>query len=95
MKALGHGMQDLPDQTATAAINAPAGPFAIRCSIDLRNRSGPTLTGSSVETLTDQNCGPLNADHSRWLQGIPAEMASCVRMAMQSISKSRRRSSKR
>lgn len=78
----------------TAQHPSPNGPFAIRCSIDHATPSGPTLTGCSVEILTDQGSGLLSPDHSRWLQGIPAEMANCVRMAMQSISKSRRRSSK-
>lgn len=69
------------------------GPFAIRCAVQ-QTASGPVLTGSSVEILTAQSSGLLNPAHSAWLQGIPAELASCVAMAMRSISKSPRRSSK-
>ncbi|GGZ02389.1 hypothetical protein GCM10011614_16830 [Novosphingobium colocasiae] len=71
----------------------PQGPFAIRCAVR-QTASGLELTGCSAETLTDQSCGPLNPAHSAWLQGIPAELAHCVDMAMRSISRSRPRSSK-
>lgn len=70
------------------------GPYAIRCEVR-QTASGPVLNGYSVETLTDQNSGLLDPAHSAWLQGIPDEMVSCVRMAMQSTSKSRRRGSKK
>lgn len=91
-KADGHGMQNLNDQVPMTQW--PNGPFAIRCAVQ-QTASGPVLNGSCVEILTDQNSGLLNPAHSAWLQGIPAEMVNCVRMAMRSIQKSPRRSSKR
>lgn len=79
---------------ALQAIHQSETPFLIRCQLQL-GVSGPTLIGCSAETLTGPSCGQLDAAHSAWLQGIPAELASCVRMAMRSISKSPRNSSRR
>lgn len=81
------------DMAKATVQDWPQGPFAIRCVVQ-QTASGLELTSCSVETLTDQSCGPLNPAHSAWLQGIPAELARCVDTAMRSISKSRRRSSK-
>ena len=66
----------------------PAGQkFLIRAQVRLTD-SGPMLTGCCAEILTAPNSGPLNPEHSRWLQGIPPEWASCAPMAMRSTKKS-------
>jgi hypothetical protein len=53
--------------------------------------SGATATGGTPET---KSTGQLNADYSRWLQGLPIVFSSCADTAMQSFRKSRQRSSK-
>ena len=57
--------------------------------------SGEMLTGSSAETRMAPPGAPLNPAHSLWLQAYPVEWLSCGVRAMQSMSKSRRGSSKR
>jgi hypothetical protein len=54
--------------------------------------SGEMLTGSSAAM---ESGGQLNPAHSRWLMGLPPEWDDCAVMAMQSMPKSRRASSKR
>ena len=54
--------------------------------------SGELLTGSSAGM---NGSGPLNPEHSRWLQGYPAAWGFCGATAMQSIPSKRRSSSKR
>lgn len=87
------GKERLSNRGAGKAA-AIEGRFAIRCQVR-QEASGLALTGCSVETLTDPNCGQLDPAHSAWLQGIPADLQSCVATAMRSISKLRRNSSSR
>ena len=54
--------------------------------------SGVPLTGSGAAT---SGGGPLNPEHSRWLQGLPPEWASCAPTEMPSSRKSRQNSSVR
>lgn len=54
--------------------------------------SGQTQSGSTAETT---NIGQLNPRFSLWLQGLPAEWASCGERAMLFVRQSRKRSSKR
>ena len=54
--------------------------------------SGVLLTGSGAAT---SGGGPLNPEHSRWLQGLPPEWASCAPTEMPSSRKSRQNSSVR
>jgi hypothetical protein len=53
--------------------------------------TGELLTGSDAPT---ESGGQLNPAHSRWLQGLPAVWDDCAAMAMQSVRRSPRRSSK-
>jgi hypothetical protein len=91
------GDPDKPRLSNTGAAKEMAiegSPFLIRCQVQ-QTDSGLMLIGCSAETLTGPSCGQLDAAHSAWLQGIPVELRNCVHTAMRSISKSRRRSSKR
>jgi hypothetical protein len=53
---------------------------------------GRMLTGSDAGM---ESSGQLNPEHSLWLQGIPAVWVSFALRAMQSVSRRRKRSSKR
>jgi hypothetical protein len=53
--------------------------------------SGEIPNGSGVEM---KSTGQLNPEHSRWLMGLPTVFSSCADTAMQSMRKSRKRSSK-
>lgn len=53
--------------------------------------SGETLTGSSAAM---ESGGQLNPAHSRWLMGLPPEWDACGAMAMQSLPRKRKPSSK-
>lgn len=53
--------------------------------------TGPTATGGTAET---GSTGQLAPDYSRWLQGLPEEWASCADMAMPSVRRKRKPSSK-
>jgi len=77
-----HGRWKLEDQILAIDTNSPARLTA----------SGEMLTGSSAGM---ESGGQLNPAHSRWLMGLPPEWDACAVMAMQSMPKSRRRSSKR
>ena len=59
--------------------------------------SGETRIGYSARDgiVTIGNGAQLNPEHSRWLQALPIAFSSCADTAMQSLQKSRRRSSKR
>ena len=54
--------------------------------------TGGTPSGSNAQT---EKCGQLNPAHSRWLMGLPPVFCDCAVMAMQSLQKSRKASSKR
>lgn len=54
--------------------------------------SGELLIGSSAQM---DSGGPLKPEHSRWLMGLPSVWDDCAVTAMQSMRKSRKRSSKR
>lgn len=56
-----------------------------------RTVSGETLIGSYAEM---ENGGQLNPAHCRWLMGLPPAWDVCAVMAMQSMPKQPRRSSK-
>lgn len=90
------GLVAIREAALSMILDSAAGdqPFLIRCEVQ-QTDSGPTLIGCCVETLTGPSCGQLDAAHSAWLQGIPVDLRNCVHMAMRSISKSRRPSSKR
>lgn len=53
--------------------------------------SGPTPIGSTAPTAAASG-GRLNAEHSLWLMGVPAALRCSIWQAMQSFSRSRRRS---
>lgn len=54
--------------------------------------SGELLIGSTAQM---DSGGPLKPEHSRWLMGLPSVWDDCAVTAMQSMRKSRKRSSKR
>lgn len=65
------------------------------CQLDdqvLLVASGQTVTGGTRETA---NIGQLNPEYSRWLMGLPTVFSSCADLAMQSLRRSPKRSSKR
>jgi hypothetical protein len=53
--------------------------------------TGEMLIGSSAAM---ESGGQLNPAHPRWLMGLPPEWDDCAVMAMQSLPKQRKRSSK-
>jgi hypothetical protein len=62
------------------------------CQAAMLAASGEMLNGSTAVTA---NTGQLNPAHSRWLMGLPPVWDDCGVMAMQSLPKRRRASSKR
>jgi hypothetical protein len=72
------------DQMVRTMVEAPSGPARLTVI-------GELLTGSSAGM---ESGGQLNPEHSRWLQGLPAAWGSCGAMAIQSMPRSRKRSSK-
>jgi len=80
-----------PNQGTDRLPGAAAQVSAIRGRL---TDSGEMQTGSTAEILEAHDGGPLTAAHSLWLQGLPAAWERCAYRAMQSMPKSRRRSSK-
>jgi hypothetical protein len=90
--------------------NSRRGPESVQKQIDRENPmnslaikatlSGPVRLTAGGEMLTGsdagmESSGQLNPEHSLWLQGIPAVWVSFALRAMQSVSRRRKRSSKR
>jgi hypothetical protein len=89
-----HGSQEAPWPTTTtrdwkSSASNLHGQNA-RPLNEVARLSGPTSTGFLAET---EKPGQLNPAHSRWLMGLPPAWDDCAVMAMQSFSRSRRRSS--
>jgi hypothetical protein len=86
-----HGCACLALDAEKVAISQIEGPARLKAS-------GEIVTGFTAdpsEGIPMDAGGQLRAGHSRWLMAIPAAWDGFACMAMQSISKSRKRSSKR
>ena len=83
----GTGLQIPPGRQEGAALKTAAklaGPVRLTAS-------GQVLTGSDAQM---ESAGQLNPAHSRWLMGLPPEWDDCGVMAMQSLPRKRKHSSK-
>ncbi|WP_264446811.1 hypothetical protein [Novosphingobium sp. JCM 18896] len=81
-----HGTGGMDLRTAVQMVTAIRGQLT---------DSGEMQTGFFAGIHEAHAGGPLTLEHSLWLQGIPRVWADFVSAAMQSMPKSRRRSSKR
>lgn len=79
-------------QEANVPVNGLLGRQAVLVGPARLTASGEMLTGCSAGI---PNGGPLNPALPRWLQGLPQEWDDCAVLAMQSLPKRRRSSSKR